>query len=665
MFTSASSADKLSTNLYEHGESDIVCAQQLHILDSVPALVGIRDFFMFKFKMKNVKRKTTNKNAKRPFQTFLHLLCVFSLLVFNFQFAIASNSAGVNYLNSAAPSAWTTMALASVGEAGLSGEHLKASPGSQAISYTAPIMAIAALGEDPRTYPSSDFVSALKGFFDGTQIGDSTTLNDDVFGILALVAAGESTLGTEIATTKSYLVGQQNSDGGWGFVAGGASDTNTTAAAIMALVAAGESASSATVQNALAYLQSAQNDDGGFPYDPVSPWGTNSDASSDAWVISAINAVGVNPTSWNKGGNNPITHLESLQTAEGYFQYQAGSGEDAFSAVTTSYAVIALNGGSYPVAVYSGLVSNDPVVSFRIEGSAETVCAGNVSAINALDVVKNAADVCGFTYNIDDTAYGPYLNQIAQDSASGMNGWMYRVNWQSPSVGAADYTLANGDSVLWYFGDFSWEPMRLLVSDSELESGDSTTFTVEAYGENGWSLVDSATVLSAYGDEWTTDNVGSLTLTPDDGIYKVKAEKEGYIRSDEVLVTVGDLSGHTVGVHANVTGTGGTVGGVSDTVSFIVTPDTVDFGSLKRGESAEDSVTIKNTGTADIYVEAIVSGGELFEQELELNHTHWADFSTTLNTASQEDITVGVTVPNNFATNGDQEGDIIFWATAE
>lgn len=620
-----------------------------YILDSAFALVEIRDFFMNKFK------------------TFFAVLSIFSLLVFNFQFAIAAtevNTAGVDYLKMQTPSPWTTMALVSANETGLSGDHLKANPGSNAINYTAPIMAIVALGENPRTYPDSDFVAELKGFFDGTQIGDASTLNDDVFGILALISSGELLSSTEIMATKSYLISQQNADGGWGFVAGGSSDTNTTAGAIMALIAAGDSASSSTIQNALTYLKSSQNEDGGFPYDPVSPYGTASDASSDAWVISALNAVGINPESWNQGDNTPVTHLKSLQADGGYFQYQDGSGEDAFSPVTTSYAVIALNGDFYPIDIYKGSTPKEPVVSYRIEGSSSTVCSGSTVAVTALDVVKNVADECGYTYNIDELSFGPYLTQIADDAAEGMIGWMYRVNWESPSVGAGDYNLTTGDDVLWYFGDFSWEPLRLSSNATNINSGDSVTFTTEAYGAEGWVAVDNVAITGANNVEWTTNTQGTVTISPDDGIYNISADKEGYIRSNRLLVTVGDLSGQTVGVHANVIGDG-SVGGANDTVSFIVTPDTLDFGNLKRGESASDILTIENTGTADIRVEAIVSGGDLFEQELELDNKHWVDFSASVETASQEDVNVSVKVPNNFPVNGDQTGDIIFWAIAQ
>ncbi len=648
----------LSINLYEHGELIKWCALVPAYRDSVNVLVEIRDFFM-----KKILTKMRLRLISYAVIAVMLVVQPISLLS-----AAGVNTAGVDYLKTQTPSAWTTMALVSAGETGLSGEHLKAIPGSQAINYTAPIMAISALGEDPRTYPESDFVMDLKSFFDGTQIGDAATLNDDVFGILALVASGEPVSITEIVATKNYLISQQNDDGGWGFVAGGNSDTNTTAGAIMALIASGDSATTSYIQDALDYLRSAQNDDGGFPYDPKSPWGTDSDASSDAWVISALYASGIDPVSWNKGENTPISHLESLQAPEGYFQYQAGSGEDAFSPVTTSYAVIALNGDYYPVRVYDRNTSADTVVSYRIEGSADTVCAGTVTATTALDVVKNAADSCGYTYNIDELSFGPYLTRINDDEASGLTGWMYRVNWDSPSVGAGDYVLSEGDEVLWYFGDFSWKPLRLSSSDDTVPSGGSVDLTVESYENGVWMPVEDASVTGVGGNVLTTDSQGMLTVSPSDGIYNIGADKDEFIRSNKILVTVGDFSGQTVDVSVRVIesddGGGGDVGGDNDTVSFTVTPDSIEFGDMRRGDTSNDTLTITNTGTADIYVEALVTGDDLFEKELELDNAHWSGFNAEIDTNDSKEISAEIRIPDNYSVNGLQTGTIIFWAIA-
>lgn len=237
------------------------------------------------------------------------------------------------------------MALSAAGSS-VDGSSLKDTSASSAIELEAPILAIAALGEDPRTYGPTDLIAALLGFYEGGQLGDPAALNDDIFGLLALHSAGAGSVDAAVGA-KAHILENQNEDGGWPFMNGGTSDTNSTAAAVMALVASGASSSEAPIAAAVSYLLSAQNEDGGYPYDPKSPWGTDSDASSDAWVMMALRAAGESIT--GAKASTTEEHLRSLQAAEGYFAYQTGSSEDAFSPVTTSYALMALSGKTLPV----------------------------------------------------------------------------------------------------------------------------------------------------------------------------------------------------------------------------------------------------------------------------------------------------------------------------
>lgn len=574
------------------------------------------------------------------------------------------NAPAVAYLKGKDPSPWSTMALVAAGETGLSGDHLRAKPGNTAISYMAPTMAIAALGLDPRTFPEENFVAQIQSFWDGTQMGDATTLNDDIFGILALVSAGEPQSDSIIQGIKTFLLANQNQDGGWGFAVNGTSDTNMTAMAIMALVQAGVSKQEPAIQNALSYLKSAQNDDGGFPYDPASPYGTESDASSDAWVISALYALGIDPETWEKNGNNPVQHLKSLQSADGYFSYQAGSPEDAFTPVTTSYAVIALAGYGYPVAVFS---PDTPQVRFRIEGSADTICEGKVQAATALDVVINAADQCGYTYEIQDTSFGPYLVRIANDEAAGTTGWMYRVNWDLPSVGAADYSITSSDYVMWYFGEFTWKPLKLSLSDTLSQEGNGVTATVSYRNDDGtWSSAPGA-VISAKENSatWTTGNDGTVVLAPQAGSYTLVAEKENTIRSNKETLIVAPLpgSGSAQNVSLAVT-VKEDQGEDEDTVSFSVTPSSLNFGNLAAGESAEELVTVANTGTVPLSIQAAVTGDSVFTEGITIQDNPWYSFQTLLARDNEKDVSVQLTIPST-ATGGKKEGVLIFWAISQ
>ena len=191
----------------------------------------------------------------------------------------------------------------------------------------------------------------MKTYFNGSQMGDATLLNDDTWSILALASIKQAE-SLEAAVAKDFLLANQNADGGWGYQVGGSSDSNDTAAAIMALMEAGAGADSEAINRAVAFLHTLQNDDGGFINDPA--WGTTSDSGSDGWVISAIYKIGQQPANWIKNGNNPLTHLQSLQdSADGGFWWVDPSGSPVFNnKAMSAFAVIALAGKSFPIGYY-------------------------------------------------------------------------------------------------------------------------------------------------------------------------------------------------------------------------------------------------------------------------------------------------------------------------
>lgn len=425
----------------------------------------------------------------------------------------AALASAISYLRSKPLGPWSVMALSAAGaapSAASTSAALASMTTSTAIELEAPILAITATGNDPHTFLGEDLVAELENFYSTTtgELGDTSTLNDDVFGLLAFNAARVSSSDPTVIGVRNFLIAHQNSsDGGFSYAVGSTSDTNTTAAAVMALLATGSNASNTPITKAMDYLKSAQNADGGFSYDPASPYGTSTDASSDAWIISAMNALGESPTSsmWTTAsGTDPLTNMLTLQDATaGFFAYQAGSGEDGFSPVTTSYAVIALAGKHLPVAVWTpndnaapaptsttatstdsatstasttvtspaptvvnvgstgggGGGSSAIQISYRIEGPTSTLCAGTGPAATAMDALSDAQSSCGVSYHVQQYSFGPYVDRIGDLSAQGSNGWTYSVNSTSPAVGAADYRVQQNDAVVWRYGWASSEPL--------------------------------------------------------------------------------------------------------------------------------------------------------------------------------------------------------------
>ena len=96
------------------------------------------------------------------------------------------------------------------------------------------ILAIVAAGENPSAFDGHNYLADLKNEFDGTQMGDNTLLNDDFWGVIALISAGVSPNDNIIQKTISYIKLNQQTDGSWSCYPSADGDTDDTAAAIMA-----------------------------------------------------------------------------------------------------------------------------------------------------------------------------------------------------------------------------------------------------------------------------------------------------------------------------------------------------------------------------------------------------------------------------------------------
>ena len=233
---------------------------------------------------------------------------------------------------------WSIMAYASLGQS-VGREYLSAPINSaSATDYEKRILASEAAGYNPATVSSENFVAKLESLFDGSQLGDPELINDDIFGILALHAAG--TGDNIVANSRQFILNHQNSDGGWGFALGTNSDSNTTAMAVAAL-----SLDGSVPASALNYLQQSQDSSGGFGFSP----GQAADGASTAWVISGLTTAGQSVPMSAKN------FLESLQLPDGAFKWHPADATG--STLVTAYAVIALSGQSVPLV---GQANDEP-----------------------------------------------------------------------------------------------------------------------------------------------------------------------------------------------------------------------------------------------------------------------------------------------------------------
>lgn len=102
-------------------------------------------------------------------------------------------------------------------------------------------------------------------------------------------------------------------------------------------------------------------------------------------------------------------------------------------------------------------VAGAATIDIRVEGRTQTIFGKlprRAEAQTALEALQAASLAGEFFVNVRETSFGPFVDQIGRFPAAGSSGWVYKVNGVSPPVGADQYRLRDGDSVLWYWADF-------------------------------------------------------------------------------------------------------------------------------------------------------------------------------------------------------------------
>ena len=135
--------------------------------------------------------------------------------------------------------------------------------------------------------------------------------------------------------------------------------------------------------------------------------------------------------------------------------------------------LLVVSGGALAAAVLASLALAVEV-KIRVEGARVTIWgkserrvdpvtgtfrppqgpAVTVSGATPLGALEKASRRGEFFYRVWAASFGPYVDRIGRRAASGSSGWVYKVNHASPPVGADQYRLRRGDSVLWYWATF-------------------------------------------------------------------------------------------------------------------------------------------------------------------------------------------------------------------
>jgi energy-coupling factor transport system substrate-specific component len=202
------------------------------------------------------------------------------------------------------------------------------------------ILVVRAAGLSAQAFGGRNLVSALEH-----DVGRNGSVSDQTnwtaFAVLALRAAGVA----PPSATLSWLVRQQDSDGGFNFATrGGQSDVDDTGAVLEALAGVGGPAAAHARSRAINYIRAQQDHDGGFPSQP----GSGSNAQSTAFAVQGLIAGGVDPGSLHRrGAPSPLEYLRSLIAGDGHVRYSRGMNQTP--TWVTAEALLALDGKALPL----------------------------------------------------------------------------------------------------------------------------------------------------------------------------------------------------------------------------------------------------------------------------------------------------------------------------
>jgi len=182
-------------------------------------------------------------------------------------------------------------------------------------------------------------------------------INDDIFGLISLLATGEGNSEPIIQDILQTILDDQQTDGS--FTWAGWSGADITGGAINALKYAednGVTVDSTIFDQAKTYLQDQQLADGGWG------WGS-SDVLTTSWVVMGISALGEEQTDWfNNQAKNPWHPLVNSLTDGGYYESAWVPGTTDWFA--QKHAVPALLGQTWPIILKPRQVAEpEPPVS--------------------------------------------------------------------------------------------------------------------------------------------------------------------------------------------------------------------------------------------------------------------------------------------------------------
>jgi frataxin-like iron-binding protein CyaY len=242
----------------------------------------------------------------------------------------------------------------------------------------------------------------------------------------------------------------------------------------------------------------------------------------ESWgsALYSIGGIAYNETSWDSW----LFMVDGVTAGVGAADYQLADGDVVTywygtwnstpdTAGTVVNITVSIPATPTPTpGLWSGTVAltegeTFPVTPFNNESAVYTV--NRTSALGALDAAATAG---GFNYTLKEESWGSYLYSIAgiAYNETSWDSWLFMVDGVTAGVGAADYQLADGDVVTYWYG--AWDsPPESAGAVVNITVSIPTTPTPTPGGEGGGG--DSPA-------SWIT-----VTLEP--GTFNVTAESSG------------------------------------------------------------------------------------------------------------------------------------------
>ncbi|WP_342472048.1 S-layer homology domain-containing protein [Metasolibacillus sp. FSL H7-0170] len=378
-------------------------------------------------------------------------------------------------------------------------KHVKATNGkigSQSTDWSRVIIALTAIGKDPRDVGGYNLVEKLTDY----NFAISPGINSAVYSLIALDTWAFDL--PETATTTrdkliDYILSKEIKGVGGFALSGSNDDADVTGMTLQALAPYYQSNIKVkeVIDRAIAKLAIIQLPNGGYKSADFSSFKGSENPESAAQVVTALVSLGIDVNK-DERFNKVISNIMTYQSTDGGFKHvHSQTNANGMATVQVGYTLAAYNrllsgqttlydmsdtkdnpskpddgddsdeeepsppdnNGNPPTVPSEKEEIGYATVSIRISSNEVPLRATATKLFageTAFDVLRRVTEENGIALSYRQTEYGVYIDGIAglyEFDRGALSGWMYRVNGHFPSYSAANYVLSANDSVEWLY----------------------------------------------------------------------------------------------------------------------------------------------------------------------------------------------------------------------